>query len=439
MSEHALELFPRCVITLQHTSTKAIAESRSVDPTINSNPRANNDVIFIIIEHLYYDSKLLPDWGNFPQYALVARSWRIPVQRLLFHEVNITTTDANYEALRKAVDPTTEHGRLLRNAVRILNYTLSPGSPTIPVYKATSWEKRLPVALKLFPYLYELRLNVDAVNDLSPGVIRALDNGTPPIRALQIGMRARTGRMTVHSSVPLQLLQISSWPLEAIVFRGDRWLVDIFNVFPPVKHQFYEVRWLCPELVGDSLGQFLEYLTSNSSNSLQILHVPHVRHILPEWAPSLRSVHLTAVNVFMSSQLPQLPSLRELIIGYGSANPINVEAQLSTLATLPPKLEHVGFTLLLGEINVSTLKMAIVSMPQTIRVLSIYTPSTPTTQNAEDYANAREAVGLIGSQENFPDTTVRLYEGPVQSRVGQVRRCTGQFRIKVDDAASDRI
>ncbi len=424
---------------LQHTSTKTITASRSVDLALNSNPRVNDDVTFVIIEHLYYDSRLLPDWRNFPQYALVARSWRIPVQRLLFHEVNITTTDANYEALREAVDPSTEHGRLLRKSVRILNYTLSPGSPTIPVYKATSWETRLPVALKLFPYLYELRLNVDAVDDLSPGVIHALDNGTPPIRALQIGVRARRNRTIDRSNVPLQLLQISSWPLEAIVFRGERWPVNNFNNFPPVKHQFYEVRWLCPEPVDGSLEPFLEYLTSNSSKSLQILHVPQVRHILPEWAPSLRSVLLTGVNLSILPQLPQLPSLCEFVIGGGSTDLINVEAQLSTLATLPPKLEHVGFTLPLDEINVSTLKVAIVSMPQTTRVLSIYTHSTPMTQNAVAHANAREAVGLIGSQENFPNISVRLYEGPVQSRVGQVRRCTGQFRMKADDAASDRI
>ena len=361
------------------------------------------------------------------------------MQRLLFHEVKITTTDANYEALRKAVDPSTEHGRLLRNSVRILNYTLSPGSPTIPVYKATSWEKRLPVALKLFPYLYELRLNVDAVDDLSPGVIRALDNGTPPIRALQIGMRARSTYTTDRSNVPLQLLQISSWPLEAIVFRGERWAIHNFNNFPPVKHQFYEVRWLCPEPLVGSLEPFLKYLTSNSSKSLQILHVPQVGHILPEWAPSLRSVLLTGVNLSTLPQLPQLRSLCELIIGGESTDPIDVEVQLSTLATLPPKLEHVGFTIPLDEINVSTLKRVIVSMPQTVRALSIYTPSTPATDSAVARAKAGEAVGLIGSQENFPNVSVRLYEGLVQSRVGQVRCCTGQFRMKADDAISDRI
>lgn len=418
------------------TSTKTITESRSVEPRISSTPRLNDDVIFLIIEHLYYDSRLLPDWRGFPRYALVARSWRIPVQRLLFHEVKITTTDANYEALRKAVDPSTEHGRLLRNSVRILNYTLSPGSPTIPVYKATSWEKRLPVALKLFPYLYELRLNVDAVDDLSPGIIRALDNGTPPIRALQIGMRARSAYTADRCNVPLQLLQISSWPLEAIVFRGERWPVNNFNNFPPIKHQFYEVRWHCPEPLVGSLEPFLGYLTSNSSKSLQILHVPQVRHILPEWAPSLRSVLLTGVNLSILPQLPQLPSLCEFVISGGGTDPIDVEVQLSTLATLPPKLEHVGFTIPLDEINVSTLKKAIVSMPQTVRVLSIYTPMT---NNAAAHANAREAVGLIGSQKNFPNVSVRLYEGHVQSRVGQVRRCTGQFRMKADDAASDRI
>ena len=425
--------------SFQSTSAKTITESRSVEPGISSTPRVNYDVIYLIIEHLYYDSRLLPDWKDFPRYALVARSWRIPVQRLLFHEVKITTTDANYEALRQAVDPSTEHGRLLRNSVRILNYTLSAGSPTIPVYKATTWEKRLPVALKLFPYLYELRLNIDAVNDLSPGVFRALDNGTPPIRALQIGVRARSAQTSNRSNVPLQLLQISSWPLEAIIFRGEQWPAYNFNNFPPVKHQFYEVRWLCPEPLGGTLEPFLKYLTSNSSKSLQILHVPQVRHILPEWAPSLRSVLLTGVGLSSLPQLPQLPSLCEFVISGENTDPFDVEVQSSTLATLPPTLEHVGFTIPLDEINVSTLKRAIVSMPQTVRVLSIYTPSTPATDNAAAYANAREAVGLIGSQENFPNVSVRLYEGVVQSRVGQVRCCTGQFRMKADDVASDRI
>ena len=218
----------------------------------------------MLASHIYYDPNLLPDWKNLPQYALVARSWRIPVQRLLFHEVKITNTDANYEALRKAVNPSTEHGRLLRNCVRILNYTLSPGSPSIPVYKVTSWEKRLPVALKLFPHLYELRLNIDVVDNLSPSVIRALNDGTPPIRALQIGMRSARTFRTHESSVPLQLLHIASWPLEVIVFRGEHWGFPNFSNFPPVKHQFYEVRWLCPEPTNGSLEPFLKYLTSNS-------------------------------------------------------------------------------------------------------------------------------------------------------------------------------
>jgi hypothetical protein len=359
------------------------------------------------------------------------------VQKLLFHEVNITSTDANYESLRKAVDPSTEHGRLLRNSVRILNYTLSPGSPTIPVYKAATWAKRLPVALKLFPYLYELRLNVDVVHDLAPAVIRALNDGTPPIRALQIGMRDHPAQMNDLSNVPLQLLQISSWPLKAIVFRGERWPANNFDNFPPIKHQFYEIRWICREPFNSPFEPFLQYLTSNSSKSLQILHVPLVAHILPEWAPSLRSVLLTRATLSNLRELPQLPFLRELIIS-ATTDPINIEGQLSTLASLPPRLEHVGFTIPLNEINVSTLTKAILSMPQTIRVLSIYTPSNPTAQS-EAHASARKAVELMASHENFPNLSVHLYEGPVQSRVGQVRRCTGQLRTKADDAVSGRI
>jgi len=360
------------------------------------------------------------------------------VQRLLFHEVKITSTDANYEALRKAVDPSTEHGRLLRNSVRVLNYTLSPGSPGIPAYKATSWEKRLPVALKLFPYLYELRINIDAVYDLSPSVIRALDNGTPPIRALQIGMRSHPTRTTDRSSVPLQLLHISSWPLEAIVLRGDRWAIESFNNFPPIKHQFYEVRWLCPQPLYGSSGPCLKYLTSNSSTSLRILHVPDVDHILPEWTHTLRSVVLTEANSSVLQQLPQLPLLRELLI-CGPGYRIDVETELSTLATLPPKLEHLGFIMTLPEVTFSTLSKAIVSLPQTIRGLSLYIPSNPVARDAVARANARETVALIGSKDHFPNVSVDLYEGPVPSRVGQVMRYFGLFRINADDAASGRI
>ena len=361
------------------------------------------------------------------------------MQKLLFHEVKITGTDASYEALRKAVDPSTEHGRLLRNSVRILTYTLSPGSPTIPAYKATSWEKRLPVALRLFPYLYELRLNIDAVYDLSPGIIRALNNGTPPIRALQIGMRSHPNRATDRSNVPLQLLHISSWPLEAIVFRGERWAVQNFGNFPPVKHQFYEVRWLCPEPYNDSLKLFLKYLTSNSSKSLNILHVPQVDHIFPEWAPTLRSVLLARAIPSGLRQLPRLPLLRELLIG-NILHPItDVETELSTLVTLPPKLEHVGFTLALDAVSSSTLKKAIVSMPQTLRTLSIYTPSGPLVRDPVAQANARAVVELVGSQGHFPNVSVHLYEGPVLSKIGQVKRCFGPFRTKANDVTSGRI
>ena len=377
--------------------------------------------MLVIIEHLYYDSKLLPDWGNLPRYALVARSWRIPVQKLLFHEVKITNTDASYEALRKAVNPSTEHGRLLQNCVRILNYTLSPGSPSIPAYKATSWEKRLPVALRLFPYLYELRLNVDAVNTLSPSVIRALNDGTPPIRALQIGMRAHPILRSNVSNVPLQLLHIPSWPLEAIVFRGEAWAFRSFNDFPPVKHQFYEARWLCPEPDDGSLNLFLNYLTSNSLRSLNIIHVPQIGHILPEWAPALRSVLLTRGDHSALQHLPQLPFLRELVICQHDRQ-LDIDAQLSALTTLPPKLEHVGFTMELDKITHLTLKKAIVSLPQTVRVISLFTPTVPLVARAD----ARSAVESIESQENV---IIHLCEGPIPSRVGQVK-CYALGRLK---------
>ena len=397
--------------------------SRAIDlPSLRNTPRLHDDVIFVIIDHLYYDTKLLPDWNNFPQYALVARLWRIPVQKLLFHEVKITSTDANYEALRKAVNPSTEHGRLLRNCVRILNYTLSPGSPTIPAYKATSWEKRLPVALKLFPYLYELRLNIDGMADLSAGVLRALDDGTPPIRALQIGMRFRPTSMPRDSNIPLQLLHIPSWPLEAIVFRGEQWGLQNFSDFPPIKHQFYEVRWLCPEPTYDSLEPFLEYLTANSLKSLRIIHVAHFGHILPEWAPSLRSVLLTRADISGLQQLPHLPFLRELVI-CGPNSSRDVHGQLSTLATSTPKIEHVGFTIELDKITVSRLKKAILSLPQTIRFVSLYTPIVPLVSRA----GARGAVESVESQENV---SIHLYEGPISSRVGQVSAPAPLDRLK---------
>jgi hypothetical protein len=409
--------------------------SATGSPSLRSAPRLYDDLIVAIIEQLYYAPSLLPDWSNFARYALVATSWRIPVQRLLFHEVNITNTDAKYEALRKAVDPSTEHGRLLQKFVRILNYTMSPNSVTIPPYKATTWEKRFPVALKLFPYLYELRLNIDAVYELSPSIISALGDGTPPIRALQIGMRPHPRRFHALSIVPLQLLHISPWPLEAIVFRGEQWAPQAFANFPPVKHQFYEVRWLCPEPSADSVKPFLKYLTSNSSKSLQILHVPQVDHVLPVWAPTLRSILLTGANSSILQQLPQLPLLRDLVIAPTTYR-IDVETQLSTLATLPPKLEHVGFTMAYEHITFSTLKQAIVSMPQTLRVLSIYSSSIPA---AAAQADAKKAVERIQSQDNFPNVRVHLYEGPIPSRIGQVRRCLGPFTMKSDGAASGPI
>jgi hypothetical protein len=149
--------------------------------------------------------------------------------------------------------------------------------------------------------------------------------------------------------------------------------------------------------------------------SLQVLHVPSCGHILPELAPTLRSVLLTVADPSILQILPQLPFLRELVIA-ATTLPIDVETQVSALATLPAKLEHVGFTIAHEKITLSTLKEAIVSMPQSLRVLSIYSASSLAAQ-----PNARKAVELTGSNENFPNVSVHLYEGPILTRVGQVR------------------
>jgi hypothetical protein len=247
-----------------------------------------------------------------------------------------------------------------------------------------------------FPLLYELRLGVDVVRQLSESTMTLL-NSTPPIRALQIAMRSdERGVRATQSVLPFQILTVKAWNLGFLVMRGDVFNLAGHIAFPPVRHELVEFRWTVPTAVTDTLVEkLITYVTANSAKTLQVLHIPTGSHpVVAKVAPTLRSLKVTS-----SIGIPKrLNYLKELII----ADPSFQYLDTWFYNTLPPNITHLGILsdIYAGKGQLEALKH---NFPTRLEVFSLYYPT---------YAPGMETYMLSSG------VRVRIFEGRELAQVG---------------------
>ncbi|KAG8865473.1 hypothetical protein FRC20_009802 [Serendipita sp. 405] len=251
-------------------------------------PLWNEDIVYLILEHVYFDKNLRPEYKHLTQYALVNSAWRVPAQTLLFHEVSVKDEKAFkcFERLfsshskpskksstgEGALVPDLPHRERLRSNVRVLNYWIYKLRGLADL--TNHWESRFPVVMSWFPHLYELRLGVDMLARLQDKTINMLNTAkhSPSIRALQIAMRSdEYGNKPTASTLPFQLITaVTKWKLEYLVMRGEPFNLGSHTDFPPVPHQLIEFRWAVnnsdarPEVDG-----LITYVTADSTKTLE--------------------------------------------------------------------------------------------------------------------------------------------------------------------------
>ncbi|PVF92241.1 hypothetical protein CPB86DRAFT_769606 [Serendipita vermifera] len=249
------------------------------------------DVVEIILQYLLVDDQ--GDSREYGQrrkslrqsmcnYALVARAWRLPVQRILFAEVDISTHH-KLRRMESIIPAHTAKGRFLRGCVRSLRlWILGWGEVS------SLRPEDVPAVMRQFPSLYELRLDTKVLLSFSPDTIRDFQK-TPSIQALMLTRSALKGkadweiRGTETIDFDQQLLcNVPHWKLRRFVLgRGIQ--VQCRTSLSP-SHQFEEFRFHGVIKEGFQLGAIssgIGWYLRNSMETLQIFSTT-----CPEYDPS---------------------------------------------------------------------------------------------------------------------------------------------------------
>jgi hypothetical protein len=237
----------------------------------------------------------------------------------------------------------TSQGRFLRGCVRSLRLWVDglerPGN---------LWPEDIPISMRNFPSLYELRLDVDSVSSLNPNVLYDLQD-TPPIQALMLTGRVpvshdgRKFRIEEPTNIDFQLLvQVPHWKLRHFVLgRGLR--VPCRKSIPPPQHQFLEFRFHgdVKENGNNYVPAGINWYLQNSKHTLRIFSTTRVEYY-PSMLPlpsrnGLRSAEFHNISESMSSH-PVLEGVKELM--WLRVNPSFGRRQLIIPIPLISKMKH---------------------------------------------------------------------------------------------------
>ena len=278
------------------------------------------ELVLSIIELACYDNATA-DESLLKQCALVCRAWSAPAQRLLFSNVTLRTKPA-CDAFSGAIDRSTEHGRMLGDAVTRLRVVVDNNQPlgiSQHVFAKT---------VAACPNLYELNLSLHGCG--APGQdfigtpdmarlcceVPSFDDETlallrdgPKITALEFN------NWTENQASVTQLLDV--WPsLRALSMSGT----------PPQPPSPLLVPFACSlEQVRMNFqktpsADFVNWLLHNSMDSLRILELDRepsihlLQHLTSTHGASLHSLSLplcsTSEQVLAVQRCEELKELR---------------------------------------------------------------------------------------------------------------------------------
>lgn len=364
----------------------------------------------MILEPLYFKpNSRTPDYASLCKYARVSRVWRLPVQRLLFQQITIQTF-RHYEAIAAACNPSTKQGHFLADCVRVLVYRLrqTESGRSRP---ETLLELHFPHALRLFPFLYELRVYCAGVKCFNDQVMQELRK-TPPIQALRID----SGSESAGSVVPFQLLQIENWHLEHLSMVGI-FDMDAIAKYSPARRNLYELRLPSDPKNGRySTLKFVRAILAahyGTKPALEILHTRDLEIVTSDVAPHLRSLLLADCHPSLFSALPPLPLLRELTVTLTASF-----FSARHFAALSPFIQHVGLTAAHAPPSRQFFVDLLHDHPG-VRVISLYFTADDPEWRRRAIQKVQPDIKIL--QKQFMGVEFRLYNGADMSFVAQVR------------------
>ncbi|KAF8547674.1 hypothetical protein OG21DRAFT_1517153 [Imleria badia] len=300
------------------------------------------ELVFVILEHVYYTPAGTPDYAILANCSLVCTSWSIPAQSLLFHKtprLHVNTIPSFHAALKSSA----VRGKPMGDAVRSLDiyfgaFLNGPLQPEVFVQ-----------LLQACPRLYDLTLSTYGVHEFDQFALAKLKDAGQGIRALDLH------ECDVQSPVLFQLLgiwprirflklgrQIAAWPwrvpsVTPLLSRiHAREAANDMAQRPPARVSLYDLA-----LSRIPQHPVLAWLLGSSAPSLCILDlhdVPSIaaRKILGVHAPHLRSLRLLHFSLDSAAFLRQCTRLEELVI-------YNVPVDVPLAPGLPPSVEHLSF------------------------------------------------------------------------------------------------
>jgi len=308
-------------------------ESNSSNQSRNS--QLVYDIVIQILQHLYFNEDQKPDSASLARYALISKAWQLPAQVLLFHEVRIMSR-RHLECIRSAFQTSNPRSRILRDAVRVLYISINGfGTDLSSVHIPPAY---LPGILQLFPYLYELQLDIANVKHFERHVLNELKK-SPPIQALRL-----TTHVISKSSVHIQLLRTLDWPLQHLVIEGG----FIFDYAPTVQmprcslkslaiRTFYSVAGNGPLAYDDQIRRSVSWILHKSQDTIEVLQVPLSSIIANEVAGRLLSIDCQ--NLPKSHEIKRrFSNIQELLWIWLP----DLDRTEPSKHLVPPRLKHIG-------------------------------------------------------------------------------------------------
>ncbi|SJL15700.1 uncharacterized protein ARMOST_19204 [Armillaria ostoyae] len=335
-------------ISFDIAPSKSPRSSRTAPAPCMSRPpksRMPLEIVLTIMEMAFYDETFDIDYSLLKACSLVCREWSAAAQKLLFHNVTLRTQSACL-SFQSAVDPITEQGRILGEAVVRMRVILDHNQP----FGIT--EQSFAQAFVLCPNLFELNLalygSVSPGRDIigSPDSLRmrrpapSFDESTlsllqcgPAISALQFS------NWSENSHSVSQLLSV--WPsLKSLVLSGNAPELpsDELPPFPCALHEFHMNFQAFPSL------DFMDWLLHHSIGSLRVLGMAQepsmqlLDYFVDTHGNTLESVSLPVCWQDTARSLHRCPRLRQISVERPLVSPL-------LFKKVSERLEHIAFGL----------------------------------------------------------------------------------------------
>ncbi|OAX33865.1 hypothetical protein K503DRAFT_869277 [Rhizopogon vinicolor AM-OR11-026] len=298
------------------------------------------ELVFCVLDHVYYTLKGTPDYKLLKACAQVCRTWSGPAQSLLFRSAKLGKIHA-FHAFHAALLSSEARGRALGNCVQTLD---------ISIMQYNSDSSRLSTVAKILqacPRVYGLVLSFYGV-DLEDEILEKLRVAGQGLKTLSLAYYGTKSPILHHL--------LSIWP-NIQVFKIASLKVPLLPwdiaTSPPLQSNAddagelaqrhgAEVRLYNLVLSFMPTPEALAWLLASSADSLRILEVRESLpltelNILARHAPRLRSLRLWFYNYNSVALLRMCTALEELVI-YA----LDLPPRCPLAPNLPSTIEHLS-------------------------------------------------------------------------------------------------